>query len=177
MCVSSDMPKNIRVGRSGKYFNFIFYYFFLAHLSRRLRWAIVIAHRPWSVCPSVRPSVIVVRKLSYFQLLLQNRLKDFDETWYARSIHGPLQVLLFFGQICPGADPGRGKNGSRGSPSSRNFFFKPEGYSNKPNAWQWLGSMLEEVLLFLFPFRSQIFDAFLTSFWTSSFCLILMQFL
>ena len=35
--------------------------------------------------------------------------------------------------------------------------------------------MWEEVLLFLVPFRSQIFDAFLTSFWT--FCLILMQFL
>ena len=28
----------------------------------------------------------------------------------------------------------------------------------------------------LFPFRSQIFDAFLTSFWSSSLCLILMQF-
>ena len=32
--------------------------------------------RPSSVCPSV-----VVRKLSHFQLLLQNRLMDFDETW------------------------------------------------------------------------------------------------
>ena len=29
--------------------------------------------------PSVRPSS--VRKLSHFQLLLQNRLMDFDETW------------------------------------------------------------------------------------------------
>ena len=29
---------------------------FLAHLSRRLKWAIVIAHRPSSVRPSVRPS-------------------------------------------------------------------------------------------------------------------------
>ena len=28
--------------------------------------------------------------------------------------HGPLQVLLFFGQIRPGADPGRGKSRSRG---------------------------------------------------------------
>ena len=75
---------------------------YLAHLSRRLKWAIVIARRP-----SVRrrPSVVVVvvvRKLSHFQLLLQNRLMDFDETWYAWSTHGPLQVLLFFGQICPG---------------------------------------------------------------------------
>ena len=34
---------------------------------------------------------------------------DFDETWYAWSTHGPLQVLLFFGQILPGADPGMGQ--------------------------------------------------------------------
>ena len=44
---------------------------------------------------------------------------DFDETWYGWSTQGPLQVLLFFGQIRPGADPGRGKNRSRGVP-----FFK-----------------------------------------------------
>ena len=89
---------------------------FLAHLSQRLKWAIVIAHRP----SSVRPSVIVVRrKLSHFRLLLQNRLMDFDETWYAWITHGPLQVLLFFGQIRPGVDPGRGQNRSRGVP-----FFK-----------------------------------------------------
>ena len=102
----------------------------------------------------------------HFRLLLQNRLMDFDETWYGWSTQGPLQVLLFFGQIRPGADPGRGKNRSRGSPSSGNFFFRPEGYSNKPNAKQWSRNMWEEVLLFLVPFRIQIFDAFLTSFWT-----------
>ena len=39
---------------------------------------------------------------------------DFDETWYGWSSQGPLQVLLFFGQIPPEADPGRGKNRSRG---------------------------------------------------------------
>ena len=44
---------------------------------------------------------------------------DFDETWYGWSTQGPLQELLFFGQIRPGADPGRGKNRSRGVP-----FFK-----------------------------------------------------
>ena len=59
---------------------------------------------------------------------------DFDETLYGWSTQGPLQVLLFFGQIRPGADPGRGKIGHGGSPSSRNFFFRLEGYSNKPNA-------------------------------------------
>ena len=52
----------------------------------------------------------------HFRLLLQNRLMDFDETWYGWSTQGPLQVLLFFGQIRPGADPGRGKNRSRGGP-------------------------------------------------------------
>ena len=45
---------------------------------------------------------------------------DFDETWYGWSTQGPLQVLLFFGQIRQGADPGRGRNRSRGSPSSKN---------------------------------------------------------
>ena len=67
-----------------------------------------------------RPSV-VRRPLDnlHFQLLLQNRLIDFDETWYGWSTQGPLQVLLFFGQICPGADPGRGQNRSRVVP-----FFK-----------------------------------------------------
>ena len=38
---------------------------------------------PSVVRPSVRPSVVrpSVCKLSHFQLLLQNRLMDFDETW------------------------------------------------------------------------------------------------
>ena len=64
---------------------------------------------------------VVCRPLdnSHFRLLLQNRLMDFDETWYGWSTQGPLQVLLFFGQIRPGADPGRVKNRSRGVP-----FFK-----------------------------------------------------
>ena len=38
-----------------------------------------------------------------------------------------------FGHICPGADPGQGKIGG-GASSSKNFFFGPEGYSNKPNS-------------------------------------------
>ena len=68
----------------------------------------------------VRPSS-VRRPLNYlhFRLLLQNRLMDFDETWYGWSTQGPLQVLLFIGQIRRGADPWRGKNRSRGVP-----FFK-----------------------------------------------------
>ena len=71
--------------------------------------------RPSSVC---RLSSVVRRPLDnlHFRLLLQNRLMDFDETWYGGSTQGPLQVLLFFGQIRPGADPGQGQNRSRGVP-------------------------------------------------------------
>ena len=31
----------------------------------------------------------------------------FDDTWYALSTEGPLLVLLCFGQISQGRDPGR----------------------------------------------------------------------
>ena len=41
---------------------------------------------------------------------------DFDETWYAWSTQGILQVLLFLGRIRPGVDSGRAKIG-HGSPS------------------------------------------------------------
>ena len=71
---------------------------------------------------------------TYSQPFLQNRLMDIHEVWKGWSAHGPLQVLLFFGEICPGADPGRGKNRSGGSSSLTNFFFRLEGYSNNPNA-------------------------------------------
>ena len=72
VCIYSHMLKKIRLGRSEIFFFIIldnFFILFLAHLSQRLKWAIVIAHRP-SVC-----------KLSHFRLLLQNRLMEFDETW------------------------------------------------------------------------------------------------
>ena len=137
---------------------------FLGHRSQRLQWPIVITRCPASVVR--RPSVRRPLDNLHFQLLLQNRLIDFDETWYGWSTQGPLQVLLFFGQIRPGTDPGRGQNRSRGSPSSKNFFFRPEGYSNKPNAWKWSDNMWKEVLLFLVSFGRKIFDVFLTSFWT-----------
>ena len=80
--------------------------------------------RPSSVVR--RPSSVVCRPLDYlhFRLLLQNRLMDFYETWYGWSTQGPLQVLLFFGQIRPGADPGRGKNRSRGVPFFRKLLLQ-----------------------------------------------------
>ena len=75
----------------------------------------------------VRPAS-VRRPLNYlhFRLLLQNPLMDFDETWYGWSTQGPLQVLLFSGQIRPGADPGRGKNRSRGVPFFRKLLLQTE---------------------------------------------------
>ena len=53
---------------------------------------------------------------THSQPFLQNRLMDIYETWLGWSAHGPLQVLLFFGQIRPGVDPGRGQNRSLGVP-------------------------------------------------------------
>ena len=63
---------------------------FLAHLSRRLEWAIVIAHRPSSVRPSS-----VRRKLSHFRLLLWNRWTEFNETLQKARSQRPLPSLCF----------------------------------------------------------------------------------
>ena len=74
------------------------------------------AQKPKLLCPrkycdhslsGVRPSDNL-----HIQLLLQNRLIDFDETWHGWSSQCPLQVLLFFDQIRPGADPRRGQHRS-----------------------------------------------------------------
>ena len=73
-------------------------FLFLAHLSRRLKWAIVIAHRPSSVRPSsVRPSS-VRRKLSHFRLLLWNRWTEFNQTWQEARSQRPLPSLCFLGR-------------------------------------------------------------------------------
>ena len=47
-------------------------------------------------------------------------------------------------------DPGKGLDRSRGSPSSKNQ--RLEGYSDKPNAWQYLEACGEKVFLLLDPF-------------------------
>ena len=87
--------------------------FFLGHRSRIVYcvlWSRVVRRQS-----SVRLSS-VSRPLDnlHFQLLLQNRLMDFDETWYGWSTQGPLQVLLCYGQIPLEADPRRGKYRSQG---------------------------------------------------------------
>ena len=96
-----------------------------------------------------------------------------DEVLMAQHIHKGVSAISAQGRI-----QGRAKIGHKGwwrgpwgVPFLKKNFFRTEGYSNKQNAWQWFRSMWEEVLLFLVPFRSQIFDAILTSFWTSSFWL------
>ena len=77
---------------------------FLAHLSQRLKWAIVIAHRPSSVRPSVvRPSSVrrpssSVRKLSHFRLLLWNCWTEFTETSQEARSQRPLPSLCFSGR-------------------------------------------------------------------------------
>ena len=65
---------------------------FLAHLSKA---QVSYCHSDPSVVrpsssSSVRPSGV---NFLHFRLLLQNRLKDFDETWYTWCTQGPLQKL------------------------------------------------------------------------------------
>ena len=71
---------------------------FLAHLSRRLKWAIVIAHRPSSVRPSVVCPASVVRKLPHFRLLLWNGWTELKETWQDARSQRPLPSLCFSGR-------------------------------------------------------------------------------
>ena len=63
---------------------------FLAHLSRRLKWAIVIAHRPSSVHPSS-----VVCKLSHFRLLLWNRWTESTKLDRKQDLNALYQVCVF----------------------------------------------------------------------------------
>ena len=125
-----------------------------AHRSQRLKWAIVIAHRPSSVC---RPSV--VRKLSHFRLLLRNRWTEFNETWQEARSQRPLPSLCFSGWSekqdgCPGLwlvetfststlKPLNGiqlkLTGSKISTSSTKFvFFGPNGKTKWP-PWPLIG--------------------------------------
>ena len=91
-----------------------------------------------------------------------------DGVWWNLVLMKNSRSLTCFKALWPDPPRSGSRLGSKlttGVLSSRNFL-RPHGYSIKPNAWQWSGSTLEEALLFLVPFRSQIFDAFLTPFWT-----------
>ena len=97
---------------------------FLAHLSQRLKWAIVIAHRPSSVRPSVRPSSVVRRPSVNFHIF-----NFFSRTaWWILMKLGRDEVLMvpykcccFSDRSAQGRIQGGAKIGHGGSPSSRNF--------------------------------------------------------
>ena len=90
---------------------------------------------------------------------------DFDETWYGWSTQGPLQVLLFFGQIRPGADPGRGQNRSWGVPFFKELLLQNERLRHQTECiaviYKHLG---RSVVIFGFIRKSnfwRVFDVFL----------------
>ena len=98
---------------------------FLAHLSRRLKWAIVIAHRPSSVRPWTFHIFDFFSRTAWWILMKLGR----DEV-----VMVPYKCCCFSARSAQGRIQGRANIGHGGSPSLRNFFFKPEGYSNKLNA-------------------------------------------
>ena len=63
-----------------------FQYYFLAHLSWKLKWAFLITCRPSSVCLSVCVSVRPSINFSHFHLLLQNHWANFNQTWHKASL-------------------------------------------------------------------------------------------
>ena len=93
---------------------------FLAHLSRRLEWAIAVRFRPSSVVrrPScvVRRASCVVRRPSsvnflHFHLLLENAWLDFNQTWQESSL-GVGDSKLFKSYVWPPWGPrGRAPKG------------------------------------------------------------------
>ena len=59
---------------------------------------------------------------------------DFDEFGMDEVLKVPYKCWCFSARSVQGRIQGGEKIGHGGSPSSRNFFFRPEGYSNKTNA-------------------------------------------
>ena len=72
----------------------------------------------------------------------------------------PHLCLGFSANSTRGRIQGGSKIGQWGFPSQKDFFVRFEGYSNKPNTWQWSKSIWEEALLFLVPFWSQFSTRF-----------------
>ena len=118
----------ICVWQTHVYFSKMFSYIdgFLAHLSQRLKWAIVIGHRPSSVRrPSVNFHIFnFFSRTAWWILMKLGR----DEVLMV-----PYKCCCFSARSAQGRIQGGAKIGHRGSPSSRNFFFRREGYSDKPN--------------------------------------------
>ena len=70
--------------------------------------------------------------------------------------------LGFSAKSAQGWIQGRAIIGKWEAPSGKDFFFRVEGYSNKLNVHLYSNDLKEweEVLLFLVPFRSLVFDTF-----------------
>ena len=155
-------------------FTFFIILAFLAHLSRRLKWAIVIARRPFVRC---RPASIV-RKLSHFQLLLQNRLMDF---WILMKLGRdevlmvPYKCCCFSARSAQGRIQGGAKIGHGGPLLQETSSDRKATATNRMHSND-LEACGKKCCYFCFH-SGQIFDAFLTFFWTKSFLHILMQFL
>ena len=71
----------------------------------------------------------------------------------------PHPCIGFSAKSTQGRIQGGAKIGHRGVPSPKDFFFKLEGYINKPNTWQWFKSTWEEALSKVKFWR--VFDVFL----------------
>ena len=91
----------------------------------------------------VRPSVVVRRRPSSSSSSVNfNIFNFFSRTaWWILMKLGMHEVLMvpykcccFSARSAQGRIQGGAKIGHGGSPPSRNFFFRPEGYSHKPNA-------------------------------------------
>ena len=67
-------------------------YFVLAHRSRRLEWAIVIAHRPSSVRPSVRPSGVNFHIFDFFSETVERNSMKLDRK---QDLNALYQVCVF----------------------------------------------------------------------------------
>ena len=101
--------------------------FLLGHRSRRLQWPIVIMR-----CPA---SVVCPLDNLHFQLLLQNPFWWILIKLGMDEVHKvPYKCCCFWTRSAQGRIQGGAKIGHGGSGSLRNFFIRPEGYRNKPNA-------------------------------------------
>ena len=70
---------------------------FLAHLSRRLKWAIVIAHRPSSVRPSVRPASVVRPSVNFhiFNFSSETTERNLTKLDRKQDLNALYQVCVF----------------------------------------------------------------------------------
>ena len=79
--------------------------------------------------PSVRPSV----NFHIFNFFSRTAWWILMKLGRDEVLMVPYKCCCFSARSAQGRIQGGAKIGQRGSPSSRNFFFRPEGYSDKPN--------------------------------------------